>query len=173
LAQDSLASIHSSETTISPVRLVIKLLTRMVQLVRNNVSYQDAVQLIAIEETDGNGVSAKGSFDTIAIRCSLMLVRGANNVDLEIQKHSWTACFNCFQNEARVQLEALGYRTAFFSFSILPQGKRSELASDLYLCVRIGKRNDSIEVGQDKIYSRVSIDANGIRGFSTDIGFAL
>jgi hypothetical protein len=152
---------------------VIKLLTRMVQLFREYVSYQDAVQLVAIEETDGNGVSAKGSFDTIAIRCSLMLVKGANTVDLEIQKHAWTAGFNCFQNEARMQLEALGYRTAFFSFSLFPQGQKSALASDLYLCVRIGRFDESVNVSHDMIYSRASIDTNGIRGWSTDIGFVL
>jgi hypothetical protein len=157
----------------SPFRYAVKLLKRMVQLFREYVSYQDVCQLVKIAESICDDMS-QGSFDTIAIRCSIVLAQGANNIDLEIQKHSWTACFDAFQNEARSQLAKLGHHTAFFSFSLFPAshvgGQANDLASDLYLCMRIGHRNDA---SADRIYSRANIDTNGIRGRVTDVGFAL
>jgi hypothetical protein len=67
---------------------------------------------------------------------------------------------------------ALGYRSAFFSFSLYPgerEGKMAELASDLYLSMRIGKRHVGGNGPGDMIYEKAGI----IRGWSRDIGFVL
>lgn len=156
-----------------PVRFAVKLFKRLVQLFREYVGYQDVCQLVKIDEAICD-TADEGGFDTIALRCSLVLAKGANNIDLEISKHSWTSCFDVFQNEARTQLASLGYRTAFFSFSlfpVIPGGQQvTDLASDLYMCTRIGRKGDE---SVDRIYSRADIDTNGIRGRVSDIGFAL
>jgi hypothetical protein len=162
-----LMSMNFIDTSLAPVRYVVKLLTRMVQLFRDFVSYQNVCQLVKIDETK---LLSTGYFETFAVRCSL--AQCANKNELEIQKHAWTACYDCFQNEARPQLEALGYLSAYYSFSLAPVGREDyvgDLESDLYLCARIGKRSDIYRV----IYSRACIDSNGKRGEVTDIGFPL
>jgi hypothetical protein len=79
---ESLMSVNSFELpTIAPVRYATKLLTRMVHLFREYVSHQDACQLLKIDEAicayeTQWGVKAAGSFDTVALRISIMQVKG-------------------------------------------------------------------------------------------------
>jgi hypothetical protein len=154
-----------------PARLSLRVMTRLVSVFRDNVSYQDVCQLFLIKETLREADTA---FETISVRVSLMMGRAATNIELEIQKHAWTACFNCFQNEVRLQLEEMGYRSHFFSFSLfppLPVGQQgNEMASDLYLCMRIGSGGDDID---DGIFGPADVDPKEIHGNMTAIGFAL
>lgn len=74
----------------------------------------------------------------------------------------------------RLQLEELGYRSHYFSFSLFP-GKNgtteSEMASDLYLCMRIGKCECEEE---DGIFGQADIDPNMTTdGNMTFVGFTL
>jgi hypothetical protein len=83
-----------------------------------------------------------------------------NQVDLEINKHAWTMCFNLFQNEAVLQLEAAGFQSFFFSFSLAPKNGGA-VESDLYLCMRIGKSGDGIyapaDIDPDTIYGGIAV----------------
>lgn len=84
-----------------PIRLSVCVMKRLVSVFRDNVSYQDVCQLVSINESpqDGHDTDISPAFDTIAVRVSLMIGSIPSNIELEIQKHAWTAAFNCFQNE--------------------------------------------------------------------------
>jgi hypothetical protein len=165
-----------------PVQLSLKVLSRLVSVFRDHVSYQDVCQLLSFEETqrDANVVE----FYTVAVRISLMLGQASTNVELglscislttkEIQKHAWTSSFNCFQNELRLQLEEMGYLSHYFSFSLFPIGQQqgNEIASDLYLCMRVGRRDEQ-DGGGAGIYGQADIDPKKIHGKMTSVGFAL
>jgi hypothetical protein len=152
-----------------PARLSLRVLTRLVSVFRDNVSYQDVCQLFMIKETLREADTA---FETISVRVSLIMGRDASNIELEIQNHAWTACFNCFQNEVRLQLVEMGYRSHFFSFSLYPPNpvgqQGNEMASDLYLCMRIGRSGDI----DDGIFGPADFDPKEIHGNMSAIGFA-
>ena len=101
----------------APLYLAVKLLTRMVHVFRQHVSHQDVCQLVKIDESR----AIVADIQSIAFRCSLV-IEGVNINALQFQTQAWTECFNCFQNEVRVQLLLRGYRTAFYSFSLFPLG---------------------------------------------------
>jgi hypothetical protein len=126
---------------------------------RARISSQDICQLVSIDEA-----ILDSSLYTIAVRTSLM--SGVNPIDLEINKHSWTMCFNLFQTEAVLQLEANGFQTFFFSFTLAPREGGQE--SDLFLCMRICKIDAG---GKSGIYAPADIDPDVIQDRIHVMGF--
>ena len=183
-ADESLKNIHSVDDylQVAPFQYAVKLLSRMVQVFRQYVSYHDMCQIVKIDERFLLNESASPStFHTVALRCSIMTGQGANSIDIEMQKHAWTSCFNSFQNQARAQLEARGYRTQYYSFSLCPLKTPAateagvdghELASDLYLCMRI-ETLELAAAGDERIYAQADVDVNVVRRNATEVGFPL
>lgn len=143
---------------VKPAKIAINLFKRLVRIFREHLSFQEVCNIVSIKQKESNG------YETVALKVSHACVTDA--VELDLEKHLWKSCFDFFQDLARTILEENGYRTEYYSFSLIPfvdecdgMGMRipmtgcgaklweqeSLLPCDLYLCMRIGSIDDTKE----------------------------
>lgn len=133
------------------------------------VCHQDTSRIVSIYQSK----SRLDGYDTLALQVSIE--NQTTVADLDLEKHSWTNCFNSFQHQARPQLENIGYLSAFYYFSLIPirskpvRDRGVELSTDLYLCTRIGHAYETSRA----IFSPAVIDLSRIRDNVSELGFPL